>query len=86
MTHIAVEGSCFVLSANQFCRQSDYHRYCVEEEEEEKDDAVVSPGGSVIVSPRGEIMEGPRYHGEYVLSTDLGMYVIIHFGNYLNDH
>ncbi|KAF9597270.1 hypothetical protein IFM89_016411 [Coptis chinensis] len=24
MTHIALEGGCFVLSANQFCRRQDY--------------------------------------------------------------
>ncbi|CAN6557293.1 unnamed protein product [Malus baccata var. baccata] len=60
MTHIALEGGCFVLSANQFCT-----------EEEPAPDSVVCAGGSVIISPSGTILAGPNYDGEALISADL---------------
>lgn len=75
MVHTALEGNCFVLSANQFCRSKDYmfplqgikaNSY-----------KTVSSGGSVIVSPSGTILAGPNYQGESLISADLGMILAI---------
>lgn len=77
MTHIALEGGCFVLSANQFCRRKDYPpppEYVFSGTEEElSPDSVVCAGGSVIISPSGTILAGPNYDGEALITADLGM-------------
>jgi nitrilase len=69
--HIALEGRCFVLSANQFARRSDFppDRPAAGEDP----DAVVSTGGSVIVGPLGEILAGPLTDGEGTLIADLDL-------------
>ena len=76
MTHIALEGGCFVLSANQFCRRKDYPPPPEYEfgglGEEPSADTVVCPGGSVIISPSGEVLAGPNYDGEALITADLG--------------
>ncbi|CAL5020731.1 unnamed protein product [Urochloa decumbens] len=76
MTHIALEGGCFVLSANQFCRRKDYPAPPEYEfaglGEEPSADTVVCPGGSVIISPSGEVLAGPNYEGEALITADLG--------------
>jgi hypothetical protein len=76
MTHIALEGGCFVLSANQFCRRKDYPPPPDYDftglGEEPSPDTVVCPGGSVIISPSGEVLAGPNYEGEALITADLG--------------
>ena len=75
MTHIALEGGCFVLSANQFCRRKDYPpppEYAFAGEDPAPD-SVVCDGGSVIISPAGTVLAGPNYDGEALISADLGM-------------
>lgn len=70
--HIALEGRCFVLSCNQFTRRGDYpERY----QSTFGDDPgkVMSRGGSCIISPLGEILAGPNYEGECILTADLDM-------------
>lgn len=57
MRHIALEGRCFVLSACQHVQGG-------------------APGesirgGSVIVSPLGQVLAGPCYEGECILSADI---------------
>lgn len=76
MTHIALEGGCFVLSANQFCRRKDYPpppEYVFSGTEGLISDSVVCAGGSVIISPSGAVLAGPNYDGEALISADLGM-------------
>jgi nitrilase len=72
MRHIALEGRCFVLSCNQFARRSDYP---IEFETEFGNDpqTIVSRGGSCIVNPLGEVIAGPNYDGETILTADLDM-------------
>ena len=76
MTHIALEGGCFVLSANQFCRRKDHPLPpdCVfaGADDEPSPDSVVCPGGSVIISPSGTVLAGPHYEGEALVAADLG--------------
>jgi hypothetical protein len=70
MRHIACEGRCFVLSANQFARRSDYpHDYPIAGDL--KPDDVWCRGASMIVSPLGEILAGPATSGEQILLADI---------------
>eukprot|EP00268_Persea_americana_P026418 TRINITY_DN2583_c0_g1_i9.p1 TRINITY_DN2583_c0_g1~~TRINITY_DN2583_c0_g1_i9.p1 ORF type:complete len:234 (-),score=36.20 TRINITY_DN2583_c0_g1_i9:232-933(-) len=75
MTHIALEGGCFVLSANQFCRRKDYPpppEYMFGGlDDDYSPDSVVCSGGSVIISPSGAVLAGPNYEGEALISADL---------------
>ena len=81
MTHIALEGGCFVLSANQFCRRKDYPPppdYVFSGTEEDlTPDSVVCAGGSAIISPSGTVLAGPNYEGEALISADLGILLVL---------
>jgi len=72
MQHIAAEGRCFVLGCNQFTRRSDFPpEYAAVEEHEPG--AITCRGGSLIVSPLGEILAGPNFDGEAILTADLDL-------------
>lgn len=67
--HIALEGRCFVLAGNQYVTKADYpERY---QNELADEPAVMSRGGSVIVSPMGEILAGPLWDQEGLLTAEL---------------
>ncbi|MDF9799923.1 nitrilase [Catalinimonas alkaloidigena] len=75
MQHIALEGRCFVLASNQYFKRSMYpeaYQELVESEEE-----VLCRGGSVIISPMGEILAGPLYDQAGVLSAEITLEDII---------
>ena len=70
MRHIAVEGRCFVLSANQFNRRRDFpaeYRSGFGDDPE----TVVTPGGSCIVDPFGNYLAGPNREGETILFAEI---------------
>ncbi len=68
--HIALEGRCFVLSANQFARLSDFPAD-IKNELASKPDDIVCFGGSCIVGPMGNVLAGPDFNGESILFADL---------------
>jgi predicted amidohydrolase len=72
MRHVALEGRCFVLSACQYLlradQPSDVHPVQGEEPE-----TVLIGGGSVIVSPLGEVLAGPLRNGEGILTSRLDL-------------
>ncbi len=70
MRHIALEGRCFVLSANQYLRR-DALPADVQPVQGDKPDTVLIGGGSVIVSPLGEVLAGPLRDGEGILTAEL---------------
>jgi len=72
MRHIAYEGRCFVLSACQYLNIRDLP------EGYEQDNSPNTPeelirGGSVIVSPFGEVIAGPVYGEETLLIADINL-------------
>lgn len=71
MRHIALEGRCYVLGCNQFITKDMYpekYRNLLREEAE-----VMCPGGSVIVSPGGEVMAGPLWNTNGILTATLDL-------------
>lgn len=72
MRHVALEGRCFVLSCNQYTRRSDFPD---DYDAIQGDDpgTVLSRGGSLIVNPLGEVLAGPDYDGESILTADLDL-------------
>ncbi|KAG2179019.1 hypothetical protein INT43_001868 [Umbelopsis isabellina] len=76
MIHIALEGRCFVLSANQFTRQSDYPDNHPTPSAGDAD-AIAIAGGSMIVSPLGEVLAGPLRNEEGLLVADIDLNDII---------
>ena len=75
MRHIALEGRCFVLSANQFARRRDYPSdYPIEAPPGGMaGDAMLIGGGSCIVDPLGNVLAGPARDGEAILVADLDL-------------
>jgi nitrilase len=69
MQHIALEGRCFVLASNQFVRKSDYPERYQTDLTDEPD--IMSRGGSVILSPLGEVLAGPLWNQEGLLTAEL---------------
>lgn len=70
--HIALEGRCFVLSACQVLRRTnlppDYPA-----EDFAVDQEFLIRGGSCIVGPLGQLLAGPQYGEECILTTDLDL-------------
>lgn len=70
MQHIALEGRCFVLSANQFCRRSDFPD-AYDGDLPTDPAAIVSRGGSCIVDPLGNILAGPLWDKEGIITAEI---------------
>jgi len=72
MQHIAMEGRCFVLSANQFATRRDYPPdYPLESDRAA--DSIITRGGSCIVNPYGALVAGPMYDESALLVADLDL-------------
>ncbi|MFC2951802.1 carbon-nitrogen hydrolase family protein [Marinicaulis aureus] len=70
MRVVALEGRCFVISACQFMRRSDappdFHPI-----QGDASETVLINGGSLIVSPLGDILAGPCHGEETILYANL---------------
>jgi len=75
MKHIALEGRCFVLGCNQFFTKSMYTDELKKELDDEKE--IICNGGSVIVSPLGEILAGPLFGKSGVVTAEIDLDLII---------
>jgi len=72
MRHIAQEGRCFVLAANQVMRVADFPAGHPQPFGGEPD-LVVCRGGSAIIGPLGQVLAGPVYDTEALLVADLDL-------------
>lgn len=70
MRHIALEGRCFVLSACQFLKRSDLPPGYPTDRLPASQDVLIR-GGSCVVGPLGELLAGPVYGEECVLTATL---------------
>jgi hypothetical protein len=68
--HIALEGRCFVLSACQFLRLADLPAGYPTERLPASQDVLIR-GGSCIIGPLGELLAGPVYGEECVITANL---------------
>jgi nitrilase len=73
MQHIACEGRCFVLGCNQFVTPEMYPAELLALDNVAEPQALACRGGSVIVSPLGEVLAGPLYDQEGILCADLDL-------------
>lgn len=76
MKHIALEGRCFVLGCNQYYTKSMYpekYQHLVENEPEN-----LCRGGSVIVSPLGNVIAGPLFDEAGALVAEIDLDEIVH--------
>ena len=76
MRHIAVEGRCFVLGANQFARRrdfpADYNAF-----RDTPPDTLITSGGSCIVDPFGNFLAGPNTGSEVILTAEIDLNQIV---------
>lgn len=77
MQHIALEGRCFVLGCNQFVTKEMYPTDLPLIEELADQPEVMCRGGSVIISPLGEVMAGPLYGQEGILYAELDRNAVV---------
>jgi nitrilase len=72
MQHVALEGRCFVLTACQHLRRGD----CPADYAAVMGDdpaSVIMRGGSAIVGPLGQILAGPAFNREIILTAEIDL-------------
>lgn len=74
MKHIAHEGRCFVVTAVQYLPSPEALGKTVPHW---KDDEELMRGGSVIVDPMGQVLAGPLYHKEGLVSAEIDLEDIV---------
>ena len=72
MQHIACEGRCYVIGCNQYFTKRDFPGHLQSELAEDRPE-ILSRGGSVIVSPLGEVLAGPLYNEEGILTAEVDL-------------
>ena len=70
--HIALEGRCFVLSTCQYIKRGAYPEDYAAIQGNDPN-IVLMRGGSCIISPLGQILAGPDYKGEVILTADIDL-------------
>jgi nitrilase len=77
LRHIALEGRCFVLGCNQYVTKSMYPEDLEGIQDLKEYPETVCRGGSVIISPLGDVLEGPLYNREGILYADLDLAQVV---------
>lgn len=73
MTHIALEGRCFVLSACQHLRAEQFPGQRLRNAIDAPANGVLMRGGGMIVDPLGRVLAGPLYNEDGLLKAELDM-------------
>jgi len=76
MKHIAHEGRCYVIGCNQYFTKNDFPEHLKSELATDRSD-VLSRGGSVIVSPMGEVLSGPLFDKEGILTAEIDLAQVV---------
>jgi len=76
MQHIALEGRCFVLSACQHLRRSQFPAEQMNNKLPDAPDTVLMRGGSLIIDPLGKVLAGPIFDEDALLCAELDLAVI----------
>jgi nitrilase len=72
MQHIALEGRCFVLASCQYIKRGSYPEDYNPIQGDDPD-IVILRGGSCIIDPFGQILAGPEYEKECILTADIDL-------------
>jgi len=72
MQHVALEGRCFVLTACQYLRREDCPADYSGIDHDERG-AVIMRGGSAIISPLGQVLAGPVFDREIILTAEIDL-------------
>jgi len=75
MQHIALEGRCFVLSACQHLRRSQFPAD-MNNRLAQAPDTVLMRGGSLIIDPLGKVLAGPVFNEDALLTAELDLSLI----------
>lgn len=80
MQHVALEGRCFVLSACQHLRRSQFPADRMNNRllhgAADQPDGALMRGGSLIIDPLGKVLAGPVYNEDALLTAELDMSLI----------
>ena len=73
LKHIAIEGRCYVLGCNQFVTREMYPEDLEIAHELDERPEVLCKGGSAIYGPLGDLVAGPLWNEEGVLTAELDL-------------
>lgn len=72
MQHVALEGRCFVLTACQYLRRGDCPADYAAVQGTDPD-TVIMRGGSAIVGPLGQVLAGPLFNENGLLTAEIDL-------------
>lgn len=72
MQHIAFEGRCFVLASCQYLKRGAFPPDYAAAQGDDPE-ILMMRGGSCIVGPLGQLLAGPNYEGECILTADIDL-------------
>jgi nitrilase len=73
LRHIACEGRCYVIGCNQYFTKEMYPADFEGREELADQPDVLSRGGSAIISPLGQVLAGPLFGEEGILTAEIDL-------------
>ncbi len=72
MQHVALEGRCFVLTACQHLRRDDCPTDYAAVQGDDPE-TVIMRGGSAIIGPLGQVLAGPLYNQNGILTAEIDL-------------
>jgi nitrilase len=72
MQHVALEGRCFVLTACQYLRRADCPADYAAVQGDDPD-TVIMRGGSAIISPLGQVLAGPVFNQDAIVTAEIDL-------------